>query len=170
MDSPLTLILSSIAAVVVIGSAILSAGIWIGRVNADRCSFAKFMERIDSVIETIQSDIHRIFERLPKVTTKEDSPITLTDLGNTVSREIDAKAWAKMKAVELKDKILEQEDFKLHELSAGYLANDFKPDREFDEKMRKCAYDHGIDDEQIMKVLMVELREALIYMRDCTEQ
>lgn len=137
-------------------------GIWVGHVNADRSTFKKFMDKVDNAIETIQKELFKISGSLPSTTITDGSPVRLTDLGKQVSEELDLKTWATIMAKELKDEVTEKEAFEIQEFSGLYLANDFSPTEEFDEKIRKCAYEHGINREKVINVLMVELRDALL--------
>jgi hypothetical protein len=65
---------------------------WKGSVDSDRRNFHEFMNEIRVDMREIRNDIKRIFDRLPLETTGSSSPIGLTDLGESVSKEIDAKS------------------------------------------------------------------------------
>ena len=157
----LTLIAEIVALVVLVGS----IGIWVGHVNADRSTFKKFIDKMDTAIEKIQKELTKIAGSLPPTTITDGSPVQLTDLGKQVSEELDLKNWATLTAEELKDQVIDKEAFEIQEFTGVYLANDFSPTEDLDEKIRKCAYEHGINREKVINVFMVELRDALLDLK-----
>lgn len=62
-------------------------GNWHGRVNSDRADFRDFMQYVRGRIDDI-------FDRLPNPLTGSTSPLGLTDLGQKISGEIEARQWA----------------------------------------------------------------------------
>ena len=78
---------------IVLGLALAGAlwklGNWMGTKD-------QFAKTVGEAIEEIRDDIKKIFERLPPPkTTAENSPLSLTEVGRSISETLGANAWAK---------------------------------------------------------------------------
>ena len=143
----------TIAVIAFIG-AVLKIGEWKGNVDSDRTSFKEFMEEV-------RKDIKNILKRLP-VTTGADSPLSLTDIGERVSKQLKAIAWADRVSKKLEERCAGKEAYQIHEFCFEYVYNEFAPDDEQEREIKMCAYENGIDRRAVLDVLAVELRDKLL--------
>ena len=149
--------LEQINPIAVIGaiSAILGIGIWVGSVNSDRKSFKNFMEEV-------RRDIKEILERLPPKTVTGSSPLSLTELGKTISEHIDAQRIANELAGVLSEDLQDKSYYDIQERCTDFITNEFKPSPAQDKIIRESAYEHGVKIEQVKDVIAIELRDAVI--------
>ena len=89
--------------------------------------------------------------------------IGITDFGQDISEQLDARSWARRTAAELRDKVEGKQDFEVQEFCFDYVGTQLKPDQ--GRQVGRIAYEHGIDREQVLKVLAIELRDALLEIR-----
>ena len=129
-------------------------GKWQGEVDSDRKRFSKF-------IEEIRKDVKDLLGRLPPSPTTSASPIQLTDLGERISKKIDAKAWAKKVANEMVNQTKGMDAFNIQEVSFNK-AKSFKPNEQLLHNMREVAFQEGINLDGVRDVLGVELRDRLL--------
>lgn len=134
---------------IAVGTLLFKAGSWKGSIDGWRVSIDGWRDSVDewrdsidewkgSVDETlneIREDIKNIFDRLLPDVTVEGSPLTLTDLGKSISEELDDRGWAKSMATTLKDEVTGLEPFEIHEFSESYMAEIFEPTEEQSAKM-----------------------------------
>ena len=141
---------------------IFAIGTWVGSVNSDRKSFREFMKEIQNEISKIHDSIESILVRLPPTTIARSSPLTLTSLGQHVSQELDARGWAERTAPTLADRAEGQDPYTIQEACFKYVADEFQPDADMEAKIRSSAFENGIDRDQVVRVLAVELRDQLL--------
>ena len=139
---------------------VFGIGRWVGGVNSDRDSFKAFMKVVQGELERIRTSIEQILHRLPPTTIGHSSPIALTDLGQKVSHELDAPGWAERTAPELVADIEGQDPYTIQQTCFEYVGDELDADMEA--KVRSCAYENGLDREQVVNVLAVVLRDRLL--------
>lgn len=87
----------------------------------------------------------------------------LTDLGNTIAGELDTTSWAKRTAEGLRDQAKGKRPYEIQEFCFEYVSSDeFRPSDDLTVAIETCAYDHGIDDDQVRTVLAITLRDELL--------
>ncbi len=151
--------ITSIAvAVIALGTVLFVTGRWVGSVNEHR-------NIVKDTLAEIREDVKNILKRIPPSTVASESPLRLTDFGQDISEQLDAKTWARRTAAQLRNEVEGKQDFEVQEFCFDYVGTQFKPDDEQGRKVGKIAYEHGIDREQVLKVLTIELRDALLEMR-----
>lgn len=136
-------------------SGTIAVSIWGGRVQEHKKGVTEFMKEI-------RDDIKKIFDRLPPNPVGAGSPMKLTELGEEISKEISAKQWAIRTAESLVGKIEGKKEFEVYDFCVKYVNEDFQPTEEQNDMLRESAYEHGIKNEQVLGVLAVELRDALL--------
>ena len=136
-------------------SACVGIGIWVGRVNSDRDTFKKFIDRMGEKIE-------EILQKLPSSTVAGKSPLHLTGLGEKVSEEIQASEWAKQIAPALLVRIANKHPYEVQEFCLEYVKGEDVLPEDMQEKVKTSAYQNGIEKEQVLRVLAVELRDQLL--------
>lgn len=135
-------------------SALVGVGIWVGRVNSDRDAFKRFMEEV-------REDIKKIFERLPAKTATDQSPLKLTSLGEEISGELAASDWAKETAPAIAFEVAGKHPYEVQEFCLEYVKGNVLSEN-MQEKVKTSAFEHGLNKEQVLRVLAVELRDCLL--------
>ena len=131
-------------------------GGWKGRVDSDRTTFNAFMTEI-------RKDIAEILLRLsPTPTATSTSPIRLTDFGKEISRELDVKAWATIRAESLLDQARGKQEHDVYDLCIEHVQAQSDKDEALRNTIRTSAYQHGIDAAQVQRVYVIELRDELL--------
>lgn len=128
---------------------------WVHGKNQLETNFDKFL------IE-IREKFDYIVENIPSSTSKGSSPVTLNELGEKVSRELEVKDWAKKEAQELKSKIDHVHPYEIQQFCRNYIRSEFAPPEETFSKMKQCAFDNGIPFSGVQEVFALELRDALL--------
>ena len=141
-------------------AAVFKFGNWYGEVNSDWKGFDQFMEEI-------RIDIKNILDRLPLLPTTNASPIRLSEHGERISKDIDAKAWAEEETQKLIGQSKGMTPYQVQELSFDH-AKAFEPDDALLVKMQQSSFETGIDLEGVRRVLGVELRDRLLQLNDLT--
>ena len=145
-----------IIAVIALGTVLFVIGRWVGGINEHR-------NTVKDTLAEIREDIKSILKRIPPPTVASESPLHLTDFGQDISEQLDARSWARRTAAELRDKVEGKQDFEVQEFCFDYVGTQLKPDQ--GRQVGRIAYEHGIDREQVLKVLAIELRDALLEIR-----
>lgn len=146
--------------ITVAGLAILgiffAAGLWAGAVSADREPFKNFM------IE-IKEKLGIVLDRLPPPRIISSSnPVQLSKFGIKISENRAVKAWADSHASDLLDRVMEKQPFEIFEECKIFVETKFDEDEKLQLEVRKGAYEHGMEIDQIKKVYQVELRDQLL--------
>ncbi len=140
-----------------------------GRLDRVEGGLDKVEGRLDCVerkIETNSTAINQlrqiVFTRfnIPSVTS--ESPLRLSELGKTLSEEIDAEAWVERIADQLKVNVAGKDAYEIQSFCFDYVEN---TDQYSDQERRiihKVAYQRGIMAEEIRRVLAIELRDKLL--------
>ena len=137
------------------------AGKWEGSVNAKIESFEKFAKDIREELKEIRDDVKKIFERLPAKATASLSPVRLTDLGKKVSKEIKASNWVE-KVIHLAiPQVKGKDHYDIQEFCFEYVEQESVLTEKMNERVKFSAYDNGIEKRQVLRVLAIELRDAL---------
>ena len=152
-----------VAAIVVLTSAaslvayIFKVGSWKGGVDA-------FIVETRDALRTIQDDIRGILGKIPSPAIAESSPLHLTDLGKEIAEEIHAEEWAGKLAPLLGKKVKGQEPYQIQDFCYQYVLspNELNLDPEMMIEVRKCSYEKGVKEEEVLKVLWVVLRDELL--------
>ena len=141
-------------------------GKWQGEVNSDRKIFKEFMKEIKEKWDNIDKKLWKIAEdiavlKTQQQITKTNSPISLTELGQKVSKEIDAKIFAKEEAKKIVDQLPSKSPYTIQEFAFEYVKN-LEPDDELLLKLENSAFINGITLPMAKEALAVELRDALL--------
>lgn len=108
----------------------------------------------------VRDDIKQIFLRLPPVPVAGSSPLRLTDFGERMADFVDAKSWASDLAPSLRAEVAGKRPFEVDEFSRGYVQARLKDDLQ--ERVAACAYEFGVERDNVLKVLQVVLRDELL--------
>ena len=150
--------------VTVVSAAITFAykfGKWRAKVDSDRIRFSNFKEEI-------RNDNKNILSRLPCLSTSSASPIRLTDIGERISKNINARSWAEKVANEMVEQTKGFDLLKIQEESFEK-AQSFESDEILLQNMRDSAFREGINLDGVREVLGVELRDCLLALHGKTK-
>lgn len=154
----------SLAAVVV--GFIFAVGRWKGRLDSDREQFRTFMEKVETTLKVIQDKLESIRLDVTRIeavrnTTSRSSPLRLTELGRKVSARLEATQWAEETAEALRENVKGMEPYGIHAYCREYVENTQLSD-EMDVLIAACMSEYSIDEQQVLDVLAVELRDKLL--------
>ncbi len=142
---------------------LIKGGAWIGSTNTSIDFLKKGLADVKKSLEVVQDDIKKILGRLPEQkTTQSSSPIKLTDLGKDVSKHVDADIWVANNFSEVFDKAKGKEEFEIFEICKEHVNRSFAEREEFARIVKSAAYNFGIEEEQVLAVYQIELRDYVI--------
>ncbi len=116
-------IASITVAVIALGTGLFVTGRWVGGVNEHR-------NTVKDTLAEIREDVKNILKRIPPSTVARESPLHLTDFGQDISEQLDARTWAQRTAAELWDDVEGKQDFEVQEFCFDYVGTQLKPDDE----------------------------------------
>ena len=145
------IVLVAIAAVTAAGKLIF----WMGEVNADRKGINEFMKEI-------RDDIKKILKRLPAATIKSSSPLQLTEMGRSISDDLDVRDWVQRIAPSLTERVKGKRPFEIQNFCFDYVKDEFEPSAAQLLRLQESAYDNSIDLDGVLDVLAIELRDRLL--------
>ena len=129
--------------------------LWYADVNTDRKNFNAFMEEVKGMFS-------EILEKLPEPVFRRTSPIQLTTLGEQMAEFLEAREWAARVAPALLERVGDL-PFEVDEFAANYV-EEHKAD--WERKTASCAFRFGVERRDVLVVLRVALRDALLSFQD----
>ena len=161
-----------VAAALAIGGLIFKLGQWTKAVNLNLGflkenleSFRKTMENaMEKNGEKFDNIFNKIVEWQTSKTLTSESPLDLSELGRTISGELDVPSLVE----ELLPPLLElakgksKNVYDVQEMCFKFVREEFEPDDEFNERMKNCAYGHGIVIDEVHDVIAILLRKATL--------
>ena len=130
-------------------------GVWMGSVN-------EFKTGVRPILDEIRNDIKKILNLLPSPVTATESPIKLSDLGRTISGELDADKWAEERVARFKNELKDKSPYEIQEFCFELAKGNTEYDPTLVANMQTSAYNHGLQVDQVKRVFAVELRDALL--------
>ncbi len=127
-------------------------------------SCGEFVGRMDG----IQTTLTEIFSRLAPASalaTRDNSPLTLTTIGEKISAVGDAREWAREHARVLGKEIEGKEDFEVYEMCVAHVEKCYEEDEAFNRRVRYTIYECATNLEEVLSVYQVELRDRLFSER-----
>lgn len=153
-----------VAAIIMLIVRIESRGRWKGEMDAHKAEMTEHKATVAKFMDDIRNRLIEVFDRLPPVAVAGGSPLRLTKLGETITEELDASEWITKVAAELRGDVEGRRPYDVQEFCGEYIHEVFRPDVEQDEKIKACAYNHGLTDSQVLDVLVILLRDELLSM------
>ncbi len=135
---------------------------WIGGMNDFRGAVETALNEIKESVSTIQGDIKSILRSLPANTVETDSPIRLNDLGRQVSLELQAVEWSESKANDLLGEVQGLTAYAIQEHCFKYAHEKYGDTEDRKRRAENSAYKHGLNIDQVLRVVGVELRDILL--------
>lgn len=145
---------------------IFSVGTWVGSMNSFKKTAKGAIGRIDKAIEKINERIGSIKVNVAvlasgKTVDASQSPIRLNEFGESISQEILGKQWAKVEATKYVEQFRGQQPYDVQKFAFGHVYQ-FQPPDEMGAKMKNCAYENGISIDLVLRVLAIDLRDAML--------
>ena len=125
-------------------------------------NFSKFIEETKGDLGKIKSDIGRLLSEAEE-TVKGSSPVSLTEKGDEISKQLDAKSWAADRAPHLYNQVFGKMEHEIYAFCKGYV-REYKFTAEQDNKIDEVAYQNAVSRGSTLDVLIVELRDHLLDM------
>ena len=160
--NPALAILGAAAAVIAIGVAIFKSGMWAGSVNTNLKSLKDAVSEIKESVDKIRENINGFLHELTSRTLNPGSPLEPNELGQKVSKSIDAPAIVKGLAPGLRERADGKPPYDIQELCFDFIRDEYKPVEDVEKKIKQCAYDNGISRADVMDVLAVGLRDEIL--------
>ena len=150
IENPLLIV----ATITVVGL-IFSLGAWVGAISNDRRSFKMFMAEV-------RTDIKKILARMPAVKVLDsESRIGLSETGKEIAEKLDAEEWAARHSEIVRELVKGKEPYEIQEECLEY-ARKYKPEGEMKKAMMTEAFENGVTQEDVSKVLGIALRDSLL--------
>jgi len=125
---------------------------WTGKIDAE-------IGGLKDLVKEIRDKLDRAFQAIPSNTVVGSSPVRLTDLGERIAEETDARAWAVSHAETLLPKCEELKEYQIYNLCTEYVMS---RSAEWPENMDEVAYNHATVRDNLWDVLAVVLRDAIL--------
>ena len=116
---------------------------------------------IKNKLVVMEEDIDALFTRAQTSPTSGGSPLKLTEIGDEVSQLLAADEWAKSIAPSLVASVRGMRSFEIQEFCSNFLRSNFSPTSDQGLKVRACAYEFALTRNEVLNVMMVELRDEL---------
>ena len=152
------IIIVALALVSAIGGGIWKIATWKANVDSDRSTFKSTLE---SFMKEIRDDIKGMLSRLPPPSlVKTNSPLSLSDFGKKVAKDMDAYKWAAELAPSLIDEVKGMAPFQIDEFAAKYSQSRLTD--YWEGVVAATAYDTGLSRDDIRVALHITLRDQLL--------
>ena len=144
---------------------ILKIGEWKARRESTETSLEKSFKSLETTLTDfmaeIRTDVKKIFQRMES-TVSGESPLKLTELGQSISETLGAAAWAERTAKETADKIPDKQPYVIQTYCFDFVRRSDMLSDELTRKIQESAYNNGIEVARVEDVLAIELRDALL--------
>ena len=127
-------------------------------------------ENLTKFMEEMRDDVKKIFHALPQDTTKTSSPITLTDLGIEIAKEIKANEVVEKRAKLFISRATDMPPYEIQEMCFNYVEDELINDSDIQEdyrnlldtRVKTSAFQHGLEVNQVLRVIGVLLRDKVL--------
>lgn len=106
-------------------------------------------------------DVNALFTRVQASPISGGSPLQLTAIGEEISQLLAADTWAKSTAPALVASVSGMRSFEIQEFCTDFLRSNYSATSDQGMKVRACAYEYALTSNEVLNVLMVELRDEL---------
>ena len=137
-------------------SGLLKLFYWKGTVDTS-------LSGVKDTLSEIKTDIGKIFDLfMQSGVTSSNSPISLNDLGRTISEELNARKWAEDKTGNLVELLRDEQPYTIQSMCFDFAGEDSNYNPILTTNMQMNAYNHGLDIGQVRRVFGIELRDAVL--------
>ena len=148
---------------VAVGTGLVWLLIWIGSVKEHKSTASKALGRIET-------GINELLRWGPGTVSRAGSPLELTELGKTISADLNAAVWASEAAERLANDYRELADYDIQERCFRYANRRESLTEEMNSTVLNCAYRHGLKRKQVTQVLGIELRDEVLVRLGRTDE
>ncbi len=120
-------------------------------------------------IQELKDSNSRIYYRLFSEIESKRSPIHLTDKGKNISEQLDAVAWVERVASMVHDQVKGKDAYQIQSFSFDYMSDKNQYTDEEHRLIRHVAFENGLYEDEVHRVLALELRDKLISTMSETE-
>ena len=116
----------------------------------------------------VNDKLEDIFKRLPPKATFGKSPLALTEFGKSISKELNAEAWAEKEVgeKEIFFPLQRKPEYEIHRFCVEYVRKrEFRNTYMSPAKIQSCAYNHGTTTNEVEDTLAVVLRDAVLALK-----
>ena len=138
-----------------------NAGKLAAKLRADNKHFKAFMQEVNARLNDINTSLHDIWKAATNPAAQGASPISLTDFGKELSREMDAAAWVRQHLDKARAETVGKGAFDIQQFCDNYAKLE-QLDDDLAEKVKQIAYDNTMKLDHVLQVLSIELRDALL--------
>lgn len=158
--------IGTLAAVISIMAFLVGVGIWIGRRQSFEKTTGKAIDRIDTSVEKINDSIGSIKVNVAVLASGKSvdttaSPLRLTEFGKSIYDAVGGKNWARAEANLYTDQFGGKQPYDVQKFAFGHVY-EFQPSEEMSAKMKDYAYENGIAIDLVLRVLAIDLRDAML--------
>ena len=154
-----------VGAIIAILLRIEARGRWKGEMEAHKSEMTEHKALVVNFMETINNRLIEIFDRLHPAVVAGSSRLRLTRLGETIAEELRPNRLISSMADTVEGQVSSMQPYDVQEFCKYHIHEVFKPDEEQDAKIKACkacAFDHGLEDRQVLDVPVVLLRDELL--------
>ncbi len=126
------------------------------------------IEKINDKFEKMNDKLEKIFHFLPnEPLEKRTSPISLTDYGKKLSREISASEISDMELTNVAGQVKDLNAYQIQEYCFEFAKNELlkklkEKHLDFYDKIHEVAFHEGIEVEKLTRVIALELRDKIL--------
>ena len=143
-------------------------GRWESTVDQNQKNFDKFKDKISEDLRKLREEFVTFRSRVSEALRMRDpllgekSPLTLTKLGKKVAKVIKAEEEAEKYLDELRARAGSKEPYDVQETCLEYFENEYKPSESAHKLIRTCAFNNGLSEIQVRRVIGIIARDKLL--------
>ena len=147
---------------IAVAVAVFKSGRWVGQVETGLNSLTKTIDRLDASLRELGADVKTLLRWQDSPTVGGKSPLSLTEIGKKVSDALNMPDMAERLAPSLKSRVEGMLPYDIQEFCFVYIRDEYQPGAEDEKRIKDCAYDNGLDRDDVMDALAIILRDKLI--------
>lgn len=126
----------------------------------------KAIEELKVDVKELRTDVKVLFRNNSGDSSvsvvERNSPLRLTEVGDSISEALDVKTWATGTAQDVVPKLKWSHPYDIQVFCMDYVDHTSNFDTEFMNRIKSYAYEEGLSMSQIRDVLAIELRDAIL--------
>ncbi len=143
-------------------------GRWEGTTEEKQSSLKKLVEKISEDVSGLRQEFVAFRSRVSEALRLRDplldgkSPLSLTKLGQKVAKDINAEDEAEKYLDKLRARAGSEEPYDIQETCLEYFENEYKPSEDAHKLIRTCAFNNGLSETQVRRVIGIVARDTLL--------
>ena len=134
--------------------------------DSNLSSDSQWKGRIEESINSVNTRVSSLWQLFQIFiiadTIRRGSPLTLTDLGEKVSKRISAPEHAQEVSVSLRDRARGKTSYEIQQMCLDYVLEEYKPSEEVTKAIQQCAYDLGTNIVAVRQVIAILARDKIL--------